>query len=121
MKSKCVMNMSLENLNTSRHVIFDSDALQSNDKSLKEVLAKRNQYSPQQESQDRNLVFGMALCHELIINSNTNKVDLKKTDNKMTIEGLLNEKQQYNWAFDNCDIMNSYDFLPENALSRTLF
>ena len=39
----------------------------------------------------------------------------------MKIQGLECEKQQYNWALENCDIINSYDFLPDNAISRTLF
>ena len=37
------------------------------------------------------------------------------------IEGADEEKQQYNWALDCASIQNEIDFLPENALLKTLF
>jgi len=66
LQGHCLVSQQLTGLSEMRSVLIRSDALRSEAMHLKEVLPKgrrREPPGPADRGLDRNLVYGMALCH----------------------------------------------------------
>ena len=66
LQGHCLVSQQLTGLSEMRSVLIGSDALRSDAMHLKEVLPKGSRLEPSgpgNRGLDRNLVYGMALCH----------------------------------------------------------
>lgn len=70
LQGQCLVSQQLTGLSEMSSVLIGSDAIRSDAMHLKEVLPKgrrREPAGPARRGLDRNLVYGMALCHQLDI------------------------------------------------------